>query len=115
MEGHRIGLFGKYSICEEVCEADYGQAGFGAMLFGMDSSIISGVVILPAFMEYVSRIQSIYTSLIIAGGSVSHQMKSIRSFLPTCRRTLFPLCKLAALPELLLRATSPTCLVERRV
>lgn len=26
------------------------QSGFGAMLFGMDSSIISGVVVLPAFL-----------------------------------------------------------------
>lgn len=28
------------------------SAGWGAMLFGMDSSIISGVVVLPAFLKY---------------------------------------------------------------
>ena len=29
------------------------QAGWGAMLFGMDSSIISGVVVAPSFQSWV--------------------------------------------------------------
>lgn len=41
-----------YDLCSKQF-TDNAKAGFGAMLFGMDSSIISGVVILPSFMEYV--------------------------------------------------------------
>ena len=32
------------------------SAGWGAMLFGMDSSMISGVVVLPAFLRYVCNL-----------------------------------------------------------
>ena len=52
MEGLFLGFVGRSDLIKDKNSPNSRRkSGFGAMLFGMDSSIISGVVVLPAFLN----------------------------------------------------------------